>query len=182
MKRTEHKTTQKGGQVISDMPEDSTEYLIDRDLKPLIEKVREKAIQPEYRHEWSDNDILGLIVSKFGRWDFENIQEICGAAMEDANFRPEAKIVREMADGGSMGSLEVANTIREQIGGKDLYMLGAYNLVGDSKSLAFKFTVLPASIFLPSILATILTAAFLAFTFVVLVGIITFCTNHFPSF
>lgn len=34
--------------------------------------------------------------------------------------------------------LSVANEIRNQIGHKALYMLGAYNLVGDKNSLAFK--------------------------------------------
>jgi putative heme iron utilization protein len=33
--------------------------------------------------------------------------------------------------------MTVANTIKDQIGGKGLYMLGAQNLVGDEKSLTF---------------------------------------------
>jgi len=88
----------------SDMPEDSTEYLIDMELKPLIEKIRNIAIMPEYRSEWSDNDILGLIVSKYSRWDFNNIQGVCASAMDDANFRDEAEQLRKMVKGGPIGS------------------------------------------------------------------------------
>lgn len=36
-----------------------------------------------------------------------------------------------------MSDLTVANTIKEQIGHKALYMLGAKNLLGDSNSLQF---------------------------------------------
>ncbi len=34
--------------------------------------------------------------------------------------------------------LAVANTIREQIGGRALFMLGAFNLLGDDRSLSFR--------------------------------------------
>ena len=82
------------GGEISDMPKDSTEYLIDKHLKPLIDKVRNKAIQPDYRSKYSDYQILGLIVSKFARWDAEHISTVCGDAMEDANFHDKAKEIR----------------------------------------------------------------------------------------
>jgi len=35
-------------------------------------------------------------------------------------------------------TLEVANTIKNQIGGKALFMIGAKNLAGDEKSLTFR--------------------------------------------
>jgi len=85
------------GGDISDMPEDSIEYLIDQSLKPLIREVRNQVYVPEARDNASDYEVLGIIVSKFCRWDFENIREVCSEAMEDSNFRPEARLVEEMA-------------------------------------------------------------------------------------
>lgn len=82
------------------MPEDSTEYLVDQYLKPLIRDVREKAFMPDYRAGISDYDVLGLIVSKYCRWDFNNLKEVMLSALEDSNFRAEYQTVEKMQDGG----------------------------------------------------------------------------------
>lgn len=37
-----------------------------------------------------------------------------------------------------MSNLEIANTIKEQLGHKALFMLGAHNLIGSDKALSFK--------------------------------------------
>lgn len=39
--------------------------------------------------------------------------------------------------------LEVANTIRDQIGGRALWMIGATHLAGDHNSLRFRFKMCP---------------------------------------
>ena len=80
---------------------ESTEYLIDQELKPLIAKVRERAFVPEYRASVSDADVLGIIVSKFNRWDADLIKETCVSAFGDANYRDAADAVSKFVYGGS---------------------------------------------------------------------------------
>ena len=66
---------------------------------------------------FSDEEVLGLIVAKFCRWDFDKIKTVCADAMEDANFRSESAAVREMADGGEIKSeQELVNLFGDHYG------------------------------------------------------------------
>lgn len=105
-----------GGQIPSDMPEDSTEYLIDQELKPLIDKIRNESYEPDYRKDVSDYEVLGMIVSKFCRWDFENIQEVAAIALEDANFHAEAKIVRDWGSEDEVPMMRGGGRIESEAG------------------------------------------------------------------
>lgn len=83
-----------------DVSKDSTEYLIDQELQPLIEKVRNRAIMPDYRYKFSDYDVFGLIVSKYCRWDFNNLKTVMVSALEDSNFRDLTEEVSKWNKGG----------------------------------------------------------------------------------
>lgn len=79
---------------------DSTEYLIDQELKPLIDKVRKKAFMPDSQAGISDADVLGIIVSKYNRGSPELIKETCVSAFEDANYSDAAEAVSKFIHGG----------------------------------------------------------------------------------
>jgi len=54
-------------------------------LQNAIIEGKKQMILPEYQKDTSDNEILGILVSKFSEWDFGNISEITKHACEDSN-------------------------------------------------------------------------------------------------
>lgn len=54
---------------------------------PLIQECRNSWVEKDYRHEFTDEEILGMIVSKFCQWDGLRIAKVSSEAFEDANFR-----------------------------------------------------------------------------------------------
>lgn len=81
---------------------DSTEaytelILLDKVLKPLIEyckKMYTKEAQAEGKMD--NNQVLGMIVSKFCRWDPNDIIEVSAFALEDANQDDLAEKIRKL--------------------------------------------------------------------------------------
>ena len=69
---------------------------IQNELRPLIEKARKQWVEKDYRHEWSDATILGLIVSHYTQWDGDAIKEVSFNALHDANFHREADALEQM--------------------------------------------------------------------------------------
>lgn len=71
---------------------------IEEVLRPLVAEVRAGAFRPEYAAEQSDAKVLGVIVSKFLKWDGDAILETAEEALEDANFSGEAEQVKAMRE------------------------------------------------------------------------------------
>jgi ribosome maturation factor RimP len=69
----------------------TTEERIKEVLAPLVEEMRYEIFRPEYADSQSVERILGVIVSKFLRWDGDAIIEVARAALVDANFHGEAE-------------------------------------------------------------------------------------------
>ena len=68
---------------------------LDAVLKPIIEQMR-GAYLPEFRAARSDAELLGFMISKYLRWDGDDILTAAESALEDANFHDEAAVVRKM--------------------------------------------------------------------------------------
>lgn len=64
----------------------TTEEKIKEVLKPLIEEVRNEVFLPEYRAEQTEEEIVGIIVSKYFEWSGDSIEAVAMSAFEDANF------------------------------------------------------------------------------------------------
>ena len=64
----------------------TSEEIIKAELTPLIKKIRNIVFMPEYRKGATDEDVLGIIVSKFCEWDINAICEVSKSAFEDSNY------------------------------------------------------------------------------------------------
>jgi len=60
----------------------TSEQLIKETLRPLIDKVKSG-----WTGEHSDEEVLGVIVSKFLEWDASRIITAAYRAFEDSNYR-----------------------------------------------------------------------------------------------
>lgn len=54
-------------------------------LKPLVAEVKKRVFTEPLKA--TDNETLGIIVSKFTEYKGESIKEVAESAFEDANFR-----------------------------------------------------------------------------------------------
>lgn len=61
------------------------EYM--KKLEEAIKEGKSKIILPEYQDQISDAEILGVLVSKFSKWDINKIVEILEYTLEDSNFK-----------------------------------------------------------------------------------------------
>lgn len=68
-------------------------------LGPLVAEMRERMFVPEFAAQQSDAKVLGMIVSKFLRWDGDAVLEASAAALVDSNFDDEAAQVAAIAAG-----------------------------------------------------------------------------------
>jgi hypothetical protein len=64
----------------------TSEEIINKTLPELIKQVKEMVILPEYHKETSDEEILGIIVSKFCKWEGERIKKVAEEAFTDSNY------------------------------------------------------------------------------------------------
>jgi len=62
----------------------STDEMIAAVLPTLLTAIKEKAFVAGYKA--TDAEALGLVVSKFSKWDAETITEVAAEALEDSNF------------------------------------------------------------------------------------------------
>lgn len=63
------------------------EINIQNKLMPLIQECKNSWIEKDYRDTFSNEEILGMIVSKFCQWDGLRIAKVSSEAFDDANFR-----------------------------------------------------------------------------------------------
>jgi len=62
----------------------STDEMIAAVLPTLLTAIKEKAFVKGYKA--TDAEALGLVVSKFSKWDAGSILAVTSEALEDANF------------------------------------------------------------------------------------------------
>lgn len=73
-------------------PENSSEGIIERELTPLIEKIKQIAYtddfkkSPDFHTEDTNLETLGMIVSKYCQWDGNKIETVAIEAFQDSNF------------------------------------------------------------------------------------------------
>lgn len=72
----------------------TSEELIKEALTPLISKIKKVCFVDGY--EATDQEAMGLIVSKFTEWDSQKILEIASYALEDANDGDSKDVIDEL--------------------------------------------------------------------------------------
>lgn len=75
------------------------EINIQNKLMPLIQECKNSWIEEGYRDEFSNEDILGMIVSKFCQWDGMRIAQVSTEAFTDANFHGVASQIDKLIEG-----------------------------------------------------------------------------------
>ena len=55
-------------------------------LEEAVKLAKVDIFVKEYRDQTKDSEVLGVMVSKFGKWTDTNIFEVTTAALEDSNF------------------------------------------------------------------------------------------------
>jgi|TARA_R110000803_G_scaffold139084_1_gene205758 hypothetical protein len=73
----------------------STDEMIAQVLPTLLDAIKEKAYVNGYKA--SDTEALGLVVSKFTKWDLGAILNVTSEALEDANFDDVATQIDRLA-------------------------------------------------------------------------------------
>lgn len=73
----------------------STDEMIAQVLPTLLNAIKEKSFVKDY--EASDEEALGLVVSKFSKWDLDKILKVTSEALEDANFDNAVKQIEKIA-------------------------------------------------------------------------------------
>jgi hypothetical protein len=73
----------------------STDEMIAQVLPTLLDAIKEKAYVNGYKA--SDTEALGLVVSKFTKWDLGAILNVTSEALEDANFDAVATQIDRLA-------------------------------------------------------------------------------------
>tara|TARA_R110000751_G_scaffold292194_1_gene399497 strand:- start:443 stop:721 length:279 start_codon:yes stop_codon:yes gene_type:complete len=71
----------------------STDALVAAIIPTLLTTIKQKAFVKGYKA--TDEEALGLVVSKFCKWDAEAITEVAAEAFIDANFDDLAEDVRK---------------------------------------------------------------------------------------
>lgn len=64
----------------------TTETLVQIGLIPLIEEVKRRVFEKDYQDKVTNEEVLGIIISKFSEWDGQKIKDIMYNAFEDSNF------------------------------------------------------------------------------------------------
>jgi len=72
----------------------STDEMIEQVLPTLLNMIKEKAFVNGYIA--SDEEALGLVVSKFTKWNADAILNVTSEALVDANFDDVAKQVEQL--------------------------------------------------------------------------------------
>ena len=60
-------------------------------LSATAELSRTVAFEPDYRASITDEDALGVAISKWLKWDGDKIAEVFFSALEDANYHAERR-------------------------------------------------------------------------------------------
>ena len=66
-------------------------------INPMIQQIRTSAFVPEYQDAASDEECLGLAISKFYEWDGYAIYKSFIEALNDANFHSFAGKIEDLA-------------------------------------------------------------------------------------
>lgn len=63
-------------------------------IKNLLQEVKEKSFVKGYKA--TDEEAMGLLISKYFEWDGTAIMKVAVNALEDANFRTEAEVINNL--------------------------------------------------------------------------------------
>lgn len=64
--------------------------------KKILENIKKDSFVGGY--EATDEEAMGMLISKYFEWDGLSIMEAAGNALEDANFHTEAAVIRDLLD------------------------------------------------------------------------------------
>jgi hypothetical protein len=67
-------------------------------VRVLIDEQRTESWRPEYRANVSEEQGLGVLISRYFDWNGDRILKTAVAALEDANFHREAAAVQKLID------------------------------------------------------------------------------------
>lgn len=71
----------------------TTEEIVKKELQPLIDKIKKKIfINPEKE---TDDDTLGIIISKYCEWDTERVADTAKSALTDCNYHTMVRAMEE---------------------------------------------------------------------------------------
>lgn len=74
-------------------------------LRPILDQVKNAVYLPGYRAGKSDAEALGVLASKFFKWDGAEILAVAFSGLEDANNHQEAAIIERMQKGEDLGRI-----------------------------------------------------------------------------
>lgn len=66
-------------------------------IRPVLEQIKRESFVPDY--EATDEEAMGMLLSKYFEWAGEPILQAAYYGLEDANFHTEARHVQSIIDG-----------------------------------------------------------------------------------
>lgn len=81
-------------ELFEKLPIESTESYIEKELNELIKSCKGKIFKPDSKV--TNEQVLGVIISKFCDFDINKILEVCAFALEDSNAHDLADKIKEM--------------------------------------------------------------------------------------
>lgn len=67
-------------------------------IQPVLDQIKKESFVADY--EATNEEAMGMLLSKYFEWAGDSILEAAGYGLEDANFHSEAKIVRDLLPEG----------------------------------------------------------------------------------
>lgn len=65
-------------------------------LTPILERIRTSAFVEDYQSKASNSELMGMLISKYFKWNGVEILEASAYALEDANFHKECEVVTDL--------------------------------------------------------------------------------------
>jgi hypothetical protein len=65
-------------------------------IKALLKEIKKESFKPEYQKVVSEQECMGLLVSKYFEWDGLSVLEVARAGLTDSNFHTESEQVNKI--------------------------------------------------------------------------------------
>ncbi len=69
---------------------------IQTQLRPILEQIRKETFKPDYQDKATDEQLIGIMVSKFFEWGGNEIIQAALYSLEDSNFHGEVREISKV--------------------------------------------------------------------------------------
>jgi hypothetical protein len=71
---------------------------MEKKIRTILEAIRKESFTPDYQAAATDEELLGLLLSRHFKWDGLAILRTAYAALEDSNFHTDNEVIQGLID------------------------------------------------------------------------------------